>query len=129
MTIKKIEDLEIWHLARRQAKEVFVLTQMLPLVNDLDLLNQINRASGSVMDNIAEGFGRGGNKEFKHFLSIARGSNSEVRSQLHRASDKQYISSEVLKIQLTLNADISVKVTNFITYLTKSEYSGPKFKQ
>ncbi|MBX2927842.1 MAG: four helix bundle protein [Saprospiraceae bacterium] len=78
---KKIEDIEAWNKARALAKQVWEVSNQGSFVRDFSLKDQINRAAGSVMDNIAEGFGRGGNKEFSNFLSIARGSAQEVKSQ------------------------------------------------
>ncbi len=78
-TISRFEDLEIWQLARQQANEIWLVYNEGPFAKDFELKNQINAASGSVMDNIAEGFERSGNKEFVHFLLIAKGSNGEVR--------------------------------------------------
>ena len=78
-TVSNFEDLEIWQLARQQAIDIYHLYSKEPFSKDWELKNQINSASGSVMDNIAEGFERLGNKEFVNFLLIAKGSNGEVR--------------------------------------------------
>lgn len=94
MTIERFEDLEIWQEARVLSKVIFQLTQKTPFRNDFKLKNQIKGSSGSTMDNIAEGFERGGNREFIQFLSIARGSCGETRSQLYRSYDYKYISDE-----------------------------------
>jgi four helix bundle protein len=93
-TVLNFEELEIWQLARQQAIEIFRLYSIEPFSKDWELRNQINAASGSVMDNIAEGFERSGNKEFTNFLLISKGSNGEVRSQLYRAHDRNYITIE-----------------------------------
>ncbi|MCF8296578.1 MAG: four helix bundle protein [Bacteroidales bacterium] len=79
------------------------------------------------MDNIAEVFGRGGNREFINFLTISKGSNDEVRSQSYRAYDFQYISDENLKEVLERTDKISRKIITFIQYLKKSTFKGPKF--
>ena len=79
-TINNFEELEIWMFAREQCKVVADLLYRPNILKEFELKSQMKRSSGSVMDNIAEGFERGGNAEFVHFLSIAKGSNGELRS-------------------------------------------------
>lgn len=86
-TIKIFEDLEIWKLSRQLCQVVFDFTKREIFSKDYKLVNQINGASGSVMDNIAEGFDRGSRNDFVKFLCIAKGSSGEVKSQLYRAHD------------------------------------------
>lgn len=127
-TINRFEDLEIWKEARRLAAAVNELAARTGLANDFGLRNQIRNASGSVMDNIAEGFERDGNMEFRQFLSIAKGSAGETRSQLYRLLDSGYISEEQFE---TLKHDyekLSGKIKNFIAYLNKNDYKGNKFQ-
>ena len=121
-TISKFEDLEIWQMAREQAKEVFRLTQEEKFAKDFALKNQINASAGSVMDNIAEGFERFSNKEFIQFIVIAKGSNGEVRSQLYRDFDRNYIAQEVLDIRLEYSNHLGNKIKSFISYLQSSNY-------
>ena len=90
-TINKFEDLEIWIEAKRLAKAIHTITSETELKNDFRLKDQVKASSGSVMDNIAEGFERDGNMEFRQFLSIAKGSAGETRSQLYRILDYGYI--------------------------------------
>jgi len=81
-TISSFEEMEICQLARKQANDLYEIYIQGSFAKDFELRNQINASSGSVMDNIAEGFERSGNKEFFNFLVVAKGSNGEVRSQL-----------------------------------------------
>ena len=92
MTAKRFEDLDIWNEARELCKFIKVLTSLNHFQKDYRLCDQIRSSSGSVKDNIAEGFDRGGNKEFLQFLWISKGSCAEVRSQSYRAFDYEYIS-------------------------------------
>lgn len=112
-TVTKFEDLEVWILARDQAKEIYKLTQSPNFSKDFDLKNQINAAAGSTMDNIAEGFERFSNKEFAQFLIISKGSNGEVRSQLYRAFDRNHIDDEVLKARLQFSVMLGNKIKSF----------------
>lgn len=88
----RFEDIIAWQKARVLGKIINIYTQKGNFSNDFKLVSQIKSSSGSVMDNIAEGFERGGNKEFWQFLSISKGSAGETRSQLYRALDNEYIS-------------------------------------
>ena len=87
--IMKFEDLEIWLKAREICQFIESLIQNTALKTNYSLKDQIDRSSGSIMDNIAEGFERNGNKEFIHFLSIAKASCGESKSQSYRAFDKK----------------------------------------
>ncbi|MBL7701739.1 MAG: four helix bundle protein [Ferruginibacter sp.] len=127
-TISQFEDLEIWQLARQQADDLYKIYIEGTFSKDYDLRNQLNASSGSVMDNIAEGFERSGNKEFIHFLLISKGSNGEVRSQLYRALDRKHISPEIFDESVLKNVTISRKITAFIKYLKESDKKGFRYE-
>jgi four helix bundle protein len=92
--ILKFEDLEILRLAREICQYVEFLIQNTNLKTNYSLKDQIDRSSGSIIDNIAEGFERNGNREFIQFVSIAKGSSGKVKSQSYRAFDKKLISED-----------------------------------
>ena len=126
-TIKRFEDLEIWQEARRLSKEIIKLSKNTELKSDFKLKKQIKGSTGSVMDNIAEGFERNGNGEFKQFLSIAKGSSGEARSQLYRVFDNDYIDENQMVLLTNEYEKLSIKIHNFIIYLNKNEFKGTKF--
>jgi four helix bundle protein len=127
-TITRFEDLEIWQEARRLANEINIICIETELKTDYRFKDQIKAASGSVMDNIAEGFERNGNIEFRQFLSIAKGSAGETRSQLYRVLDFNYINQEKFNQLKTDFENLSGKINNFISYLNKKDFKGTKFQ-
>jgi four helix bundle protein len=127
-TISSFEEMDIWKFARQQANELYDIYIQGNFAKDFELRNQINRSSGSVMDNIAKGFERSGNKEFFNFLVIAKGSNGEVRSQLYRAFDRNHITTEVFEEKLKNNQTISSKIASFLKYLKTSNRKGFRYE-
>ncbi len=126
-TINCFEELEIWKLAREICQKVFIYSKRKPFCKDFSLVDQIKRSSGSTMDNIAEGFEREGNKEFIHFLSIAKGSAGECRSQVYRTFDREYISKEEYEELKEMLENECQKIRKFMQYLKSSGYKGQKF--
>ncbi|MBR1426236.1 MAG: four helix bundle protein [Paludibacteraceae bacterium] len=127
-TIQQLEDIQVWQLARDLAKDIYTITRHPQFTQDYRFASQIKAAAGSIMDNIAEGYGREGNKEYIQFLYIARGSTTEVISQLFRASDVGYISKEEFDTLVYKAKNISVKLNNFIHALKSTDLKGNKYK-
>ena len=127
-TIRRFEDLQCWQLARQVSREIYALTRQGGMARDFGLSNQIRRASGSIMDNIAEGFDRGSRGEFIYFLGIAKGSAGEVRSQLYRALDQGYLSQETFDALSEQLERISRAIKGLLTYLNRSETRGERFQ-
>lgn len=128
-TIKKFEELDVWQKARELSKEIYNISIADKFSKDYDLKNQIRRASGSIMDNIAEGFERGGKGEFIQFLGYAKGSAGEVRSQLYRALDQQYINQEKFQKLYSLSNDIAKMIGGLTGYLNNTAIKGLKYKK
>jgi len=128
MTISNFEDLEIWQDARELCKTIRGYTFREPFNRDFRFRDQINASSGSIMDNIAEGFERDGRKEFIQFLSISKGSSGETRSQSYRAFDASYINQDEFNDLLDRTLRLGKKIGNFIQYLKSSPIPGSKYK-
>ncbi len=128
MKYTSFEDLPIWQKARDLAKYIFEITSEEPFSKDFRFRDQIRASSGSVMDNISEGFERSGNKEFAQFLYIAKGSCGETRSQSYRALDCNYITQETLEKLKEKTTEISSEIAGLIKYLKNSDYKGSKYK-
>jgi four helix bundle protein len=129
MKVTRFEDLEIWQEARELCKIIYEITSHGPFFNDFKLRDQIRASSGSIMDNISEGFERGGNKEFIQFLSISKGSCGETRSQSYRAFDSKYIDQESLDDLIFRTTQLSKKISSLMSYLKNSEFKGSKFQK
>jgi len=127
MKVTRFEDLEIWQLARELCKYVFKGTSREPFCSDFRFRDQMRAVAGSSMDNIAEGFDRGGNKEFIQFLYVSKSSCAEVRSQSYRAFDQNYTNDEQLNKLLTRTDILSRKTSSLINHLRGTSYKGPKY--
>jgi len=92
-TVKRFEDLDLWKVARELSNNIYSISKKGPMVKDYGFSDQLRRAAVSIMNNTAEGFERGSNKDFAKFLFIAKASAGEVRSMLYLAMDQEYINS------------------------------------
>ena len=126
MTINIFEELEIWQQARELCKRIRIIAETTSLGKDFSIRDHIFRSSGSVMDNIAEGFERDGKKEFINFLYISKGSLGETRSQVHRSFDAKHFEEEIYNELLNDCLNLSGKIAHFISYLSNSEFEGTK---
>jgi len=127
-TIQSFEDLKVWQKSRILCQEIFDLITKEKFAKDFALVDQVNRSSGSIMDNIAEGFGRMGNKEFINFLTYSYASALECKSQLYRAFDRNYIRIEKSDELFNLIEEIKKMINALISYLGNSDLKGKKFK-
>jgi four helix bundle protein len=129
MEVKKFEDLVVWQKARVLTNEIYKITKKSEFSKDLGLKDQIQRASVSIMSNIAEGFERGSKEEFIQFLYIARGSCGEVRTQLYVAKDQNYITEEEFQKLQKLAVEVSRLIYHLIEAVKTSSFRGQKFKK
>ena len=127
MIIKRFEDLEIWQKARELCKVVYEITSTDPFNHDYRFRDQMRASAGSAMDNISEGFNRGGNKEFYQFLSVSLGSTGEVRSQSYRSYDVGYINEEKFNDLLSHTDTLGRKTYNLMQHVKTSDIKGRKY--
>jgi len=126
---KSFEEIEAWQNARVLVNKIYALTLEGSFSKDYKLRDQINGSSGSVMDNIAEGFERDGTREFIQFLSIAKGSAAETRSKIFRAYDRSHISEEVFRELTSEVLQISKQLSGLVNCLKKSGLRGTKYME
>jgi four helix bundle protein len=105
--IKRFEDLIVWQRAMTLSKRVYRVTSTGKFASDWGLRDQVRRASVSILSNIAEGFGKYSNREFKKYLAIANGSSFEVRAQVHLARELGYIDKTEADVVVQMCEEIS----------------------
>src|SRR5690606_30296927 len=118
---QRFEDIEAWQLARKLTRDVYRMTNNGTFQRDFGLRDQLRRAAVSVMANIAEGFERGGDREFRQFLAIAKGSIGEVRSHLYVAYDAGHITQEQLDHAHAVSRDVTNMLGGLMRYLKSSQ--------
>ncbi|HEY8689828.1 MAG TPA: four helix bundle protein [Chitinophagaceae bacterium] len=127
-TIKRFEDVEAWKVSRELCNSIGSLIDTGLFKSNFRLIGQIEGSSGSIMDNIAEGFERGTRAEFIQFLGYSKGSCGELRSQLYRALDRKYINQQQFDEFYSLAVRISSMLQKFISYLQKTLIQGERKK-
>lgn len=126
-SLRCFEEIEAWQQARVLTRRVYECSALGAFAKDFGLQGQIRRASVSIMSNIAEGFGRGGSAEFAQFLAVAKGSATEVQSQLYVALDARYISPTDFEELQELARSTNRLLAGFMNYLRRSPLRGRKF--
>ncbi|MFM2358274.1 MAG: hypothetical protein RLY16_267 [Bacteroidota bacterium] len=127
-TIERFEDIESWKRAREVCKKIGEIIDADRFNKNYRLIHQIEGSSGSIMDNIAEGFERGTKGEFITFLGYAKASCGELRSQLYRCIDRKIITESEFQHLFSEVQSISGLIQKFISYLQKSEVAGIRKK-
>jgi four helix bundle protein len=127
-TISRFQEIEAWKKARELTKAVYICSKKGAFAKDFGLRNQIQRATVSIMSNIAEGFERGGSAEFINFLSIAKASAGEVESHLYVALDQGYISEAEFRRLYGLVTSTKKLIAGFMLYLRNLKHRGQKYK-
>lgn len=119
MKVSSFEDLQVWQDSRKLVKSIYELTSTGNFSKDYGLKDQIQRASVSIMNNIAEGFERNNNKEYTKYLGYSKGSAGEVRSMLCVALDLGYISKDNFIVCYDSSLNVITQISNFTKYLNK----------
>jgi len=122
-SIEKFEDIEAWQKARELTRKIYKVTNQGAFARDFGLRDQIRRASVSIMSNIAEGFERGGDVEFRRFLAIAKGSTGEVKAQLYVALDAGLINEAQFNELYQLATETGNLIGGFMRYLSRGSAS------
>jgi len=126
--IKRFEDMDAWKVSRELYSKIGVLIDSGMFLKNYRLIGQIEASSGSIMDNIAEGFERGTHAEFIQFSGYSKGSCGEFRSQLYRALDRGYINQQQFDEFYSLAVRISAMLQKFIKYLQATTIEGERKK-
>jgi four helix bundle protein len=126
-TMGRFEDIAVWQKAREMTWTIYKCSRRGEFARDFSLKDQIRRSSSSVMSNIAEGYEREGTEEFARFLSQAKGSCGEVRSQLYVAIDQEYLSNDEFRIIGDMAVETSKMISGLMTSLRQSERRGRKY--
>jgi four helix bundle protein len=128
-TFQRFEEINAWQKSRELTRDIYRITKQGSFSKDFGLRDQIRNASASVMSNIAEGFERSGNGEFCQFLSIAKGSIGEVKSQLYIAVDQEYLDKDTFDALFSTATEISKMINGLMSHIRESSLKGVKYKK
>ncbi len=128
-TIVRFEEIEGWKKGRELARRIYAISATGKLERDFELRGQMRRAAVSILSNIAEGFERGGTKEFVQFLAIAKGSAGEIKAQLYVALDVGYLNEQQFAELYGWSNEVVLLIGGLMRYLQQSELRGAKFKR
>ncbi|HRH95649.1 MAG TPA: four helix bundle protein [Prosthecobacter sp.] len=120
MSIRRFEDIESWQMGRELSRQVYEVVRDSALGRDFSLKDQMLRSAGSIMDNIAEGFDAGSNREFVKFLQYSKRSCTELQSQLYRCLDQDYVTEEKFRQLYEQTENTKNKIGAFLQYLTRN---------
>lgn len=123
------EEIEAWQKARVLTRSICRISGRGEFARDFGLLDRIRRASVSIVANLAEGFERGGNKEFVQFLATAKGSGGEVRSLPYVALDAEFIGKKIFDDLCSTSAEINRMLGGLMKYPANFELRGTKFQR
>jgi four helix bundle protein len=127
-TIRRFEEIDAWKVARELCLKIGTIIDEGSFKKSFRLIAQVESSSGSIMDNIAEGFERGTRAEFIQFLGYSKGSCGEFRSQYYRANDRKYLNQKQFDELYSLAVRISAMLQKLIEYLQKTEVKGVRKK-
>jgi four helix bundle protein len=119
--VQSFEDLRIFQQARELAKRVYSLTKTGAIAKDFRLVDQMRASAISILSNIAEGFERQTDAEFRRGLYYAKGSCGELRAQTIAAFDQNYFSKEAFDEIRVDCMKLSGSIANLISYLDRSD--------
>jgi four helix bundle protein len=126
-TVQRFEDLEVWKRARALTNKVYDVSNTGTFARDFALRDQMRKAAISVMSCISEGFEReSGDKDFRHYLSMSKGSSGELRSQLYTALDAHHVNEQQFDELYALCHEVSRMLSRFIAYLDGQGGSCPR---
>lgn len=126
--VSGFEEIKAWQKTREMTRMIYQVSKRGDFYKDFGLRDQIRRATSSVMSNIAEGYERDGNREFVQFLSQAKGSCGEIRSQLYMALDQNYLTPAEFEVLKGMASEVSRMISGLMAYLQRSEQRGRKYQ-